>query len=98
MCGHMSWLACPTRCVAPSSVSRRTSAGRQERQQYRSTDGYPRRVTRGGRQNLILHKDEILDTFIYKWLSENRKFVPVTIFENFAGQALFNSGFEKAHV
>ncbi|CEM17927.1 unnamed protein product [Vitrella brassicaformis CCMP3155] len=46
-------------------------------------------------QNLILHKDEILDTFIYKWLSENRKFVPVTIFENFAGQALFNSGFEK---
>jgi len=49
-------------------------------------------------QNLIVHKDELMDTFIYDWLSENHKFPPVTIFENYAGQALFNSGFEKAHV
>jgi len=47
-------------------------------------------------QNLILHKDELIDIFIYEWLSENHKFRPVTIFsENYAGQALFKSGFEK---
>ncbi|CEL92677.1 unnamed protein product [Vitrella brassicaformis CCMP3155] len=45
--------------------------------------------------SMILHKDELIDTFIYEWLSENQEFCPVTIFENYAGQALFNSGFEK---
>ncbi|CEM04439.1 unnamed protein product [Vitrella brassicaformis CCMP3155] len=55
-----------------------------------------RRIPGRQAKNLILHKDELIDIFIYEWLSENHKFRPVTIFsENYAGQALFKSGFEK---